>query len=139
MRAAGLDPTLRVEGTVRPLSPGVELSAYRIVQEALSNVLRHAPGAETGVVLTYTRDALHLRVVNAPAVLPAGPSPGSGHGLTDMRERAAMLGGDLATGPAPDGGYEVTATLPDAPSSTPAPPVPPVPSAPPASGKEPRS
>ncbi|MFE6103800.1 sensor histidine kinase [Streptomyces laurentii] len=130
VRAAGLDPTLRVEGSVRPLSPGVELSAYRIVQEALSNVLRHAPGAETSVVLTYTRDALHLRVVNAPAVLPAGPSPGSGHGLTGMRERAAMLGGDLVTGPTPDGGYEVTATLPDAPSSTPVPP---------ASGKEPRS
>ncbi|MFI1035900.1 sensor histidine kinase [Streptomyces sp. NPDC020951] len=113
VRAAGLVVTVRIEGTVRPLSPGVGLSAYRIVQEALSNVLRHAPGAETTIELTYARDALHLRVLNAPAVPQAGPSPGSGHGLTGMRERAAMLGGDLVTGPTPGGGYEVTATLPD--------------------------
>lgn len=113
VRAAGLNTAVRIEGTVRPLSPGVGLSAYRIVQEALSNVLRHAPGAETSIELTYTRGALHLRVLNAPASLPVGPSPGSGHGLTGMRERAAMLGGDLVTGPTPGGGYEVTATLPD--------------------------
>ncbi|MDX3128690.1 histidine kinase [Streptomyces europaeiscabiei] len=124
VRAAGLHAAVRIEGTVRPLSPGVGLSAYRIVQEALSNVLRHAPGAETSIELTYTRGALHLRVHNAPASLPVGPSPGSGHGLTGMRERAAMLGGDLVTGPTPGGGYEVTATLPDPIS--------------PATGKEPR-
>ncbi|RSS56085.1 sensor histidine kinase, partial [Streptomyces sp. WAC06614] len=110
VRAAGLPATLRVEGTVRPLSPGVELSAYRIVQEALSNVLRHAPGAQTGVALTYTRDALHLRVLNALAEVPARPSPGSGHGLTGMRERTTMLGGELVAGPTPAGGYEVAAT-----------------------------
>ncbi|MGX1887565.1 sensor histidine kinase [Streptomyces sp. NPDC055287] len=113
VRAAGLHATIRIEGTVRPLSPGVELSAYRIIQEALSNVLRHAPGAGTSIELTYTRDALCLRVLNGPATLPAGTSPGSGHGLTGMRERTAMLGGDLAIGPTTDGGYEVTATLPD--------------------------
>ncbi|MFD8415245.1 sensor histidine kinase [Streptomyces sp. NPDC059650] len=124
VRAAGLHATVRIAGTIRPLSPGVELSAYRIIQEALSNVLRHAPGAETSIQLTYARDALHLRALNGPATLPVSPSPGSGHGLTGMRERAAMLGGDLATGPTPGGGYEVTATLPD-------------PAASPATGKEP--
>lgn len=120
VRAAGLPATLRIDGAVRPLSPGVELSAYRIIQEALSNVLRHAPGASTSIEVAYKRDALHLRVLNAPATtLPAGPSPGSGHGLTGMRERTAMLGGDLAVGPSPDGGYEVAATLPDTASGTP--------------------
>ena len=112
VRAAGLRATTRIEGTARHLPPGVELSAYRIIQEALSNILRHAPGAETSIELTYARDALGLRVVNGPAALPAAPSPGAGHGVIGMRERIAMLGGDLAIGPTPDGGYEVTAALP---------------------------
>ncbi|MFD6889637.1 sensor histidine kinase [Streptomyces sp. NPDC059957] len=112
VRAAGLRTTTRIEGTARHLPPGVELSAYRIIQEALSNILRHAPGAETSIELTYTRDALCLRVVNGPATLPAAPSPGAGHGVIGMRERIAMLGGDFAIGPTPDGGYEVSATLP---------------------------
>lgn len=112
VRAAGLPATTRIEGTARHLPPGVELSAYRIIQEALSNILRHAPGAETSIELTYTRDALGLRVVNGPAALPAAPSPGAGHGVIGMRERIAMLGGDLAIGPTLDGGYEVSAALP---------------------------
>ncbi|WP_328929983.1 histidine kinase [Streptomyces sp. NBC_00190] len=112
VRAAGLRATVRIEGTARHLPPGVELSAYRIIQEALSNVLRHAPGAETHVELVYARDTLGLRVVNGPAPLPAAPSPGAGHGVIGMRERIAMLGGDLAVGPAPDGGYKVSAALP---------------------------
>ncbi|MFJ3728335.1 sensor histidine kinase [Streptomyces sp. NPDC090045] len=116
VRAAGLHTTTRTEGTARHLPPGVELSAYRIIQEALSNVLRHAPGAETSIELTYARDALCLRVVNGPATLSAAPIPGSGHGVIGMRERAAMLGGDFACGPTPDGGYEVSAALPASPS-----------------------
>ncbi|MGW6981091.1 sensor histidine kinase [Streptomyces sp. NPDC054932] len=119
VRAAGLPIAVRVEGAPRDLSPGVELSAYRIVQEALSNVLRHAPGARTGVAVVYTPTALCLRVVNGPAAHAADPSPGTGHGVTGMRERAAMLGGDLAAGPTPDGGYEVTATLPAPTGSAP--------------------
>ncbi|WP_347227522.1 sensor histidine kinase [Streptomyces carpaticus] len=113
VRAAGGHVRVRVEGRARPLPPGVELSAYRIVQEALSNVLRHAPGAETGVVIGYRRAALTVRVLNgAAAGAPAVPSPGAGHGITGMRERAAMLGGELAAGPVPGGGYEVSAVLP---------------------------
>ncbi|WP_214324395.1 sensor histidine kinase [Nonomuraea sediminis] len=112
VRAAGLTVTARVDGTPRPLSPGVELSAYRIVQEALSNVLRHAPGAAAEVGIAYRGAALRLRVANGPAARTARPSPGSGHGVTGMRERAAMLGGELAAGRTPDGGYEISAVLP---------------------------
>ncbi|MFD9908214.1 sensor histidine kinase [Streptomyces sp. NPDC059063] len=118
VRAAGLPVTARVDGTRRPLPPGVELSAYRIVQEALSNALRHAPEADTTVELAYGRSALTLRVANGRSARAAPPSPGAGHGVTGMRERAAMLGGDFAAGPTPDGGYEVTAVLP-APAPTP--------------------
>ncbi|QDQ09926.1 sensor histidine kinase [Streptomyces spectabilis] len=112
VRAAGLAVAARVEGDRRPLPPGVELSAYRIVQEALSNTLRHAPGAPAEVELLYAPTALRLRVTNGPAVQAAVAAPGGGHGLTGMRERAAMLEGDVATGPLPDGGWEVTAVLP---------------------------
>ncbi|WP_037659605.1 sensor histidine kinase, partial [Streptomyces aurantiacus] len=117
VRAAGLPVTARVEGARRPLPPGVELSAYRMVQEALSNTLRHAPGADASVELAYGHATLALRVTNGRATRPAPPSPGAGHGVTGMRERAAMLGGDFAAGPTPDGGYEVAAALPTAPAT----------------------
>ncbi|MFE7563631.1 sensor histidine kinase [Kitasatospora sp. NPDC057500] len=112
VRAAGLDVRAVVSGTRRPLPEGVELSAYRIVQEALSNTLRHAPGAAARVELTYTDAALRLRIRNGPGTAAAEPSPGAGHGLLGMRERAAMLGGEFSAGTTPDGGYEVTALLP---------------------------
>ncbi|PNG97554.1 sensor histidine kinase [Streptomyces malaysiensis] len=112
VRGTGITILTDVTGERRPLPPGVELSAFRIVQEALSNVMRHAPGAEARVVLGYQRRGLTVRVVNTAPDRPAPPSPGAGHGLLGMRERAAMLGGELTTGPTPDGGYEVTAVLP---------------------------
>lgn len=112
VRGTGIAIATEVTGERRPLPPGVELSAFRIVQEALSNVMRHAPGAEARVELGYQRRGLTVRVVNTPPDRPAPPSPGAGHGLLGMRERAAMLGGELTTGPTPDGGYEVTAVLP---------------------------
>jgi signal transduction histidine kinase len=110
--AAGLAVTTTVTGDPRPLPPGVELSAYRIVQEALSNVLRHANGSDVRVEVVYRPAALELRVRNGPPPVPPAPSPGAGHGLPGMRERAAMLGGELAAGPDPDGGYAVAAVLP---------------------------
>jgi signal transduction histidine kinase len=110
--AAGLAVTTTVTGDPRPLPPGVELSAYRIVQEALSNVLRHASGSDVRVEIVYRPAALELRVRNGPPPVPPAPSPGAGHGLPGMRERAAMLGGELAAGPDPDGGYAVAAVLP---------------------------
>ncbi|MFG2414878.1 sensor histidine kinase [Streptomyces goshikiensis] len=112
VRTAGLAVTAEVRGERRPLPAGVELSAYRVVQEALSNALRHAPGAEAVVRLSYAPAELHLWVVNTPAARAAAPSPGAGHGLTGMRERVAMLDGDFCAGPAPGGGYAVTASLP---------------------------
>ncbi|MEN2417970.1 sensor histidine kinase [Streptomyces rimosus] len=122
VRAAGVTVTTDVTGRRRPLSPGVELSAFRIVQEALSNAMRHAPGARVAVAIAYRTGALTVRVTNTAPDRPAAASPGAGHGLLGMRERTAMLGGELATGPTPDGGYEVTAVLPTgAPATAPGP------------------
>ena len=118
-RAAGVPVKLSITGSPRPLSTGVELSGYRIVSEALANVTRHAPGAETRVTLRYEARALEIEVRNAapPHVhrLPASPvGPGSGRGLgvRGMRERAELYGGTLAAGPSPGGGFTVTATIP---------------------------
>lgn len=118
VRSAGLAVTVSTTGAPRPLSPGVELSAYRIVQEALSNVMRHAPGASAGVAIGHRPSGVTVRVVNSPPDRPAAPSPGVRHGLLGMRERTAMLGGELATGPTPDGGWEVTAILPTGTETT---------------------
>jgi signal transduction histidine kinase len=133
VRGAGLAVTTAIHGTRRALPPGVELSAYRILQEALSNALRHAPGADVRIDVAYQPTELALRVVNGPPqqrpAVPLSPSPnpspssspgpdhgppghGPGHGLLGMRERAAMLGGELTAGPQPDGGYAVAAVLP---------------------------
>ncbi|MFF4530521.1 sensor histidine kinase [Streptomyces sp. NPDC001407] len=119
VRAAGLTVVTETTGAPRALSPGVELSAFRIVQEALSNVMRYAPGAEVRVEIGYRRTGLTVRVANSPPDRTAPPSPGTGQGLLGMRERAAMLGGELATGTTPDGGWEVTALLPTQPPAEP--------------------
>ncbi|MFC8708426.1 sensor histidine kinase [Streptomyces sp. NPDC057197] len=114
VREAGLSVEKALTGAVRELPLGVELSAYRIVQEALSNTLRHAPGASARVEVGYVLGGLGLRIVNGPA--PGGslvkPSPGSGHGITGMRERVSMLNGEMTAGPADGGGYEVAVFLP---------------------------
>ncbi|MEU5138408.1 sensor histidine kinase [Streptomyces sp. NPDC021139] len=111
-RAAGLTVTTDTSGTRRPLPPGVELSAYRIVQEALSNVLRHAPGASAQVHLVHLPIGLRVVVSNTRPQRVPGPSQGAGHGLLGMRERVAMLDGTLTAQPMPDGGYQVAAFLP---------------------------
>ncbi|GAB3980043.1 hypothetical protein GCM10027615_57720 [Plantactinospora veratri] len=108
--STGAAARLIVHGRVVPLDPGIELTAYRITQEALTNARRHAPGAAVDVVLHYTDDALRLSIRdNGPG--PAGGGP-NGHGLVGMRERAAMVGGTLTVGPAPVSGFLVCATLP---------------------------
>ncbi|MCX5309876.1 sensor histidine kinase [Streptomyces sp. NBC_00154] len=112
VRGAGLVVDTATTGTPRPLPPSVELSAFRIVQEALSNAMRHAPGAQVRVETAYGTAGLTVRITNTAPDGPAAPSRGMGHGLLGMRERAAMLGGELVTGRSPDGGYEVTAILP---------------------------
>jgi signal transduction histidine kinase len=116
-RAAGPSADLVIEGNPRPLSPGVELSCYRIIAEALANVARHAPAAPTRVVLRYQPCSLGIEVANGPPPGAhrngAGPRPGSGgRGVRGMRERAELYGGHLAAGPAADGGFAITAEIP---------------------------
>ncbi|MET9393398.1 histidine kinase [Streptomyces sp. NPDC006624] len=114
VREAGLSVDKVVTGAVRELPQGVELSAYRIVQEALSNTLRHAPGATARVEIGYVLGGLGLRIVNGPPPNPGliKPSPGAGHGITGMRERVTMLAGEMTADRTDDGGYEVTVFLP---------------------------
>ncbi|MGW4238834.1 sensor histidine kinase [Streptomyces sp. NPDC004749] len=109
-RAVGGRPELRITGERTALPAGWELSAYRIVQEALTNVRRHAPGARTLVEIGYGAGRLSIRVGDDGPGPAAGP-PG-GHGLAGMRERAALLGGRLTAGPGPGGGFLVEAELP---------------------------
>ena len=109
-RGAGSPVTLTLEGAVATLPPGIDLCAYRILQEALTNVRRHAPGAAVDVELEYASDALRLRVRDHG---PGADSPDlDGHGLLGMRERAIMVGGTLTAGPAEGGGFAVEALLP---------------------------
>ncbi|MFF0597190.1 sensor histidine kinase [Streptomyces antibioticus] len=119
VRETGLAVEKTVTGAVRELPQGVELSAYRIVQEALSNSLRHAPGAGARVEIGYVLGGLGLRIVNDPPPNPSlvKPSPGAGHGITGMRERVTMLNGEMTAEPTPAGGYEVTVFLPVPPAS----------------------
>jgi signal transduction histidine kinase len=109
--ATGAGARLIVRGRLPGLDPGVELAAYRIIQEALTNARRHAPGAAVDVELHHTGAALAVRVRdNGPG--PPLAAPDGGHGLAGMRERAAAVGGELRTGAAPGGGFLVTARLP---------------------------
>ncbi|HEX8863967.1 MAG TPA: sensor histidine kinase, partial [Actinomycetes bacterium] len=115
MRAAGLPVTLRVEGAERPLGAAADLSAFRIVQEALTNTLKHAGPARAEVVLSYGERDLELTVRDDGRGLAAALDrdqdgaglPSSGHGLVGMRERVALFGGELAAGPRPGGGYQI--------------------------------
>lgn len=112
-RDAGMIVRTVVTGTPRDLPAGVDVSAYRIVQEALSNAGRHAPGAAVTVTLAYDARALRIRVADDGVVTGEPGDPGNGgHGLVGMRERVAMLGGTLHAGPADEGGFAVTAELP---------------------------
>jgi signal transduction histidine kinase len=110
-RAAGADITLRPLDEASDVPPAVELTAYRVVQEALSNAGRHAPGAPVSVVLTRVHNGLSVTVRNGRTDRPATDS-GPGHGLRGMRERVAMVDGELTAGPLDAGGFEVNAVLP---------------------------
>ncbi|GAA4076907.1 sensor histidine kinase [Actinomadura miaoliensis] len=111
-RASGGGPArLIVSGPVAPLDPGVELTAYRIVQEALTNARRHAPGAAVDVEVAYAAAELRLRIRDNGPGSPAADRA-AGHGLLGMRERAATVGGTLRTGPTTPTGFLVEATLP---------------------------
>jgi signal transduction histidine kinase len=125
--ATGLPVELRVRGTPRTLPPGVDLAAYRVVQEALTNVIKHAGPSSTTVTLDYRQDALVIEVADDGR--PAGPAaslraapgmlramPGSGRGLLGLRERVLLYGGELEAGGQPGGGWRVRARLPKQPT-----------------------
>jgi signal transduction histidine kinase len=114
VRASGIAVELRMEGTDCRLSPSLELSIYRVVQEALTNVVKHAPGARAAVELTVSAGKVRLDVRDDGG--PGGGVPrvglGTGHGITGMRERIGAFGGWLVAGPAAGGGFRVTAEVP---------------------------
>ncbi|MFE9028941.1 sensor histidine kinase [Streptomyces iakyrus] len=109
--SAGLKVTVDTEGEPQPLSPGVDLTAYRIVQEALTNVTKHATAEAARILLTYTGSRLLITVSNDGPSKPEA-ARGRGFGVMGMRERALSIGGELCAGPRPQGGFEVTTALP---------------------------
>ena len=119
-RLTGLDAELMVEGTQRPLPAGLDLAAYRIIQEALTNVRRHASATHAHVVLRYAEDDVVLEVRDDGRGSAAAHSDSRGHGLIGMRERAALYGGRLETASDEGTGFTVRATLPVAPTRAPA-------------------
>jgi signal transduction histidine kinase len=112
--SAGVEVRIRVEGEARPLPVTVDMAAYRIIQEALTNVIRHAGRATASLALSYADQELIIDVRNDADGHPPnnGSAGGAGYGLIGMRERAASLGGTFKAGPQPDGGFRVSATLP---------------------------
>jgi signal transduction histidine kinase len=110
--ATGLEVRTRVEGLPRPLPAGTDLAAFRIVQESLTNVTRHAGPASATVLVRYGPDDLTVRVDDDGRGPVAATGPGNGNGIRGMRERVAALGGELTTGPRPGGGFRVQARLP---------------------------
>jgi signal transduction histidine kinase len=112
LRAGGLRVVVRREGPATQLPAGVDLSAYRIVQEALTNTVRHARATRAEVTVRYGADAVEVDVRDDGRAAPGSAANGGGHGLAGMRERASLLGGTLEAGPLPGGGYRVHARLP---------------------------
>jgi signal transduction histidine kinase len=111
-RHAGLDVALQVRGAPRPLPPGAELAAYRVVQESLTNAIKHAACAPTEVVLEWGERTLELRVSDRGEGRLAAALEGGGHGLVGMAERVRHCGGELHAGRRPGGGFEVVARIP---------------------------
>jgi signal transduction histidine kinase len=113
LRAQGHDVDLRIEGPERPLPPGIALSVYRVVQEALTNVRKHAAGARCTVLLQYSGNAVDVEVADDGAQSTSRVAvDGGGHGLIGMTERVGVYGGTLQAGPRAGGGYVVRAHLP---------------------------
>lgn len=120
-RTAGLPVTVLVEGAPQPLAEPVERAAHRVVQEALTNVHKHAPGATTQIHLAYGPRTVRVQVVNGPPQKPAEPAadgepllPSGGHGLIGLTERVRLAGGTMGSGPTGDGGFRIDAALPTA-------------------------
>jgi signal transduction histidine kinase len=112
MRDAGLDVELRIDGDIPPMRPGVELSIYRIVQEALTNALKHAGPAHAEVWVRYDDDEVLVGVSDDGRGAAVSRQNGAGHGIVGMRERVSLFDGELYTGPKAGGGFEVRARIP---------------------------
>jgi signal transduction histidine kinase len=110
VEGAGLPVDVVIEGAAVELPPGIDVSAYRIVQEALTNALKHAGPARARVFIRYAPDVLELEVVDDGA--GAGDGEGSGQGLLGIRERVGVYGGELESGRRPEGGFAVRVRLP---------------------------
>ena len=113
-REAGLPVEVQVEGEATELPAGVDLTAYRLVQEALTNTMKHAQATRAEVVVRYRDDAVELQVTDDGRGSSDGSSESGGHGLVGMRERVTVYGGELEAGPVPEGGYRLRARLPRA-------------------------
>lgn len=111
MRPIGLRVEVETEGDPRPVSPGVDISGYRVVQEALTNVLKHADGDRSRVRIRYLPHSVELEVTDDGRTSRSAPV-GTGHGLAGMRERVSLYGGTLEAGPGEDGGWRLLARLP---------------------------
>jgi signal transduction histidine kinase len=108
---AGLRVWITVDGQRGPVPPGIDLSAYRIIQEALTNVIKHAASSSAHVTISYRPESVSVEITNQGS--PGSPGrTGSGHGIIGMRERVAVFGGEFAAGPGPDGGFRVRACFP---------------------------
>lgn len=112
VRAAGTPVSLAVSLPPDPLPPGVDLATYRVVQEALTNTIKHAPGATSCVTIGYTGDCLEIEIIDTGSVREGPPMDGNGRGLIGLRERLALYGGELTAGPTLTGGYRIKARVP---------------------------
>jgi signal transduction histidine kinase len=111
-REAGLPVEVRIEGEAAELPPGVDLTAYRLVQEALTNAIKHARATSADVLVRYGDGAVELVVTDDGRGASDGKAESGGHGVAGMRERVAVYGGELEAGPRPEGGYSLRARLP---------------------------
>ncbi|MET7651883.1 MULTISPECIES: histidine kinase [unclassified Streptomyces] len=112
VRACGLPVELTVTGRPRDVPAGLDLAAYRVVQEALTNTMKHATGATAAVTITYAKADLGIEITDTGGVPSARASIGDGHGLLGLRERLGLYGAPLHNGPTPDGGYRVATLIP---------------------------
>jgi signal transduction histidine kinase len=122
---AGLRVWINIDGQRRPVPQGIDLSAYRIIQEALTNVIKHAATSSADVTISYRPDSVTVEITDQGRQIPGTPQApvpaaknGSGHGIIGMRERVAVFGGEFAAGPAPGGGFRVRACFPIAEVTT---------------------
>jgi signal transduction histidine kinase len=113
---AGLKVWINLDGQREPVPPGIDLSAYRIVQEALTNVIKHSGSGAANVTISYRPDSVTVEITDPGPEAPAARVPaqrtGSGHGIIGMRERVAVFGGEFDAGPRPEGGFRVRARFP---------------------------